>query len=189
LGYQQLEALKLHFAHIHLDAIYSSDLGRAFKTATVIGEPHRLSIQGTPLLRERSFGIFEGMLRSEAKEKAPESYEAWSSGTFGEVVPGGESRKTLCERVLKCLKNIVQAHPNQSIAVVTHGGVLGALWRVLEPERPEARGFNIPNASISRFQHLNDQWQVLEWSNTDHLLGLRALDDGDNVPSLRTSSV
>ena len=182
LGYLQIEALRQHFANIPIDAVYSSDLGRALKTAQAIGEPQGLDVRKSPDLRERSFGIFEGLLRSEAEAKAPESYEAWSSGTFGEVVPGGESRKTLCDRVLRGLKNIALEHPNQTIAVITHGGVLGALWRWLEPERTEQHGFSIPNASISRFIYENDRWQVLEWSNVDHLRGLSARDDGDNSP-------
>ena len=182
LGYQQVEVLREHFANVHLDAVYSSDLGRALKTAAVIGEVHGLKVLEAVELRERSFGIFEGMLRSEAEARAPESYEAWSSGTFGEVVPGAESRKTMCTRVLKCLNTIAEIHPLQSVAVVTHGGVLSALWRVLEPDGMGKEGISIPNASISRAIYEKEKWKVLEWSNVDHLKGLSSMVNHNNNP-------
>ena len=182
LGYQQVEALREHFANVHIDAVYSSDLGRALKTAAVIGEVHGLKVLEAVELRERSFGIFEGMLRSEAEARAQDAYEAWSSGTFGEVVPGAESRKTMCQRVINCLNTIAERHPQQSVVVLTHGGVLSALWRVLEPDRTEKDGFSIPNASISRAICEKEKWQILEWSNVDHLKGLSSMDDHDNNP-------
>jgi 2,3-bisphosphoglycerate-dependent phosphoglycerate mutase len=181
LGYQQIEALQKHFDTLHLDALYSSDLGRAHKTAQAIASHKALHIELDPRLRERSFGIFEGMLREEARQKAPESYEAWTSGTFGEVVPGGESRKTLCERVITALEHIATKHPQQAVGIVTHGGVLASLWRALEPDRSEERGFSVPNASISQLIFESGSWRIVEWSNINHLKGLQTLDDGDQA--------
>jgi probable phosphoglycerate mutase len=169
-GRQQAQRLGEHFKEIEIQALYSSDLGRAVGTAEPIAASKSLPLQTMASLRERSFGIFEGRCREEARAENPEAFEAWNLGSFSEVVPGGESRQNLCERVIEGLENIAAAHQQQSVAVVTHGGVLSSLWRYFEPSRQEQQGFLIPNGSISQLSYSDQgQWQVLNWSKVDHL--------------------
>lgn len=174
-GRQQANHLGQHFSNIDIDALYSSDLGRAVLTAEPIAASKRLPVKTLTSLRERSFGIFEGRCREEAQAENPEAFKAWNLGSFSEVVPGGESRQSLCERVIGALEDIAATHQQQSVAVVTHGGVLSSLWRYFEPSRTETQGFLIPNGSISRLDYSNDkQWQILNWSKVDHLGERRA---------------
>ncbi len=169
-GRQQAQQLGQHFKQIDIQALYSSDLGRAIGTAEPIAASKSLPLQTMISLRERSFGIFEGRCREEARAENPKAFEAWNLGSFSEVVPGGESRQNLCERVIEGLQNIAAAHQQQSVAVVTHGGVLSSLWRYFEPSRQEQQGFLIPNGSISQLSFSDQgQWQVLNWSRVDHL--------------------
>ena len=169
-GRQQAQQLGQHFKQIDIQALYSSDLGRAIGTAEPIAASKSLPLQTMISLRERSFGIFEGRCREEARADNPKAFEAWNLGSFSEVVPGGESRQNLCERVIEGLENIAAAHQQQSVAVVTHGGVLSSLWRYFEPARQEQQGFLIPNGSISQLSFSDQgQWQVLNWSRVDHL--------------------
>jgi broad specificity phosphatase PhoE len=56
---QAKEAAKL-LKDIHFDAIFSSDLLRAQKTAEIIRAERDLAIQTTHLLRERNFGAGDG---------------------------------------------------------------------------------------------------------------------------------
>ena len=174
-GRQQANKLGEHFKQIDIQALYSSDLGRAVLTAEPIAANKSLPLKTLTSLRERSFGIFEGRCREEARAENPEAFEAWNLGSFSEVVPGGESRQSLCERVIGALEDIAAAHQQQSVAVVTHGGVLSSLWRYFEPSRTEKQGFLIPNGSVSQLNYTDEkQWQVLNWSRVDHLEGLRA---------------
>jgi probable phosphoglycerate mutase len=139
-------------------------------TTSGIAESQGLDLILDEGLRERSFGIFEGLLRSEAEELNAEAFRRWTSGSFTEAVPGGESRKDLCERILEVLKMLAKTHQGQSIAVTTHGGVLASLWRYLEPKREESRGFSIPNGSISHIKVSSaGDWEVVQWSSVDHL--------------------
>ena len=169
-GLQQASQLGEHFKRLDVQALYSSDLGRAVLTAEPIAASKALPLKTLTALRERSFGVFEGRCREEARAENPKAFEAWNLGSFSDVVPGGESRQSLCERVIGALESIAATHQQQSVAVVTHGGVLSSLWRYFEPSRPEKQGFLIPNGSVSQLNYTDQgQWQALNWSKVDHL--------------------
>lgn len=111
-----------------LEAVYSSDLSRAVKSAEIIAAPHGLEPVIIPGIRERNFGIWEGMSFDEIQEKYPEEFEAWAGNPLKYSPMGGESTLGVRERVLGALEGILQNHPpgssgRSSVAVVSHGGV------------------------------------------------------------------
>lgn len=61
-----------------LSAVYCSDLSRAVKSAEIIAEPHSINPIVIPSLRERNFGIWEGMSFDEIREKYPREFAAWA---------------------------------------------------------------------------------------------------------------
>ena len=58
-GNKQIELLKKRFDGEKVDAVYSSDLDRATKTATAISEPRELQIITSEMLREVKMGVWE----------------------------------------------------------------------------------------------------------------------------------
>ena len=106
-----------------LDAVYCSDLSRAVKSAEIIAEPYGLMPVKIPALRERSFGVWEGMTFSEIKEKFPGEFEAWADNPVAHSPVGGESTLEVKDRVVKALKDILNRHTGENVAVVAHGGV------------------------------------------------------------------
>ena len=106
-----------------LDAIYCSDLSRAVKSAEIIAEPYGLMPVKIPALRERSFGVWEGMTFSEIKEKFPGEFEAWADNPVAHSPVGGESTLEVKDRVVKALNDILNRHTGENVAVVAHGGV------------------------------------------------------------------
>uniref|UniRef100_UPI0035AEEA80 histidine phosphatase family protein n=1 Tax=Stutzerimonas kunmingensis TaxID=1211807 RepID=UPI0035AEEA80 len=55
-------------------ALYSSDLKRAWTTAQAIGEALSLLPGAMPQLRERRYGVFEGLTYAEAQARYPDGY-------------------------------------------------------------------------------------------------------------------
>ena len=106
-----------------LDAVYCSDLSRAVKSAEIIAGPHGLAPVKMPALRERSFGVWEGMTFNEIKERFPGEFEAWADNPLAHSPVGGESTLEVKERVVKALNEILNRHTGDTIAVVAHGGV------------------------------------------------------------------
>jgi broad specificity phosphatase PhoE len=106
-----------------LQAVYSSDLSRAIKSGQIVAEPYALRVIVIPELRERSFGIWEGMTFSEIKETYPSEFESWAGNPLKYSPPGGESTMEVHERVIRALDMILSHHRGDRIAIIAHGGV------------------------------------------------------------------
>jgi len=106
-----------------LQAVYTSNLSRAVRSAGIIAEPFGLKPVETPDLRERSFGIWEGMTFSEIKEKYPEEFGAWADNPLKYSPIKGESTIKVKDRTISSLTKILDNHKGENIAVVAHGGV------------------------------------------------------------------
>ncbi len=133
---------------LKLNAVYCSDLSRALKSAEIIAKPHKLRPIVMPELRERNFGIWEGMTFNEIKEKYTQEFDAWVSNPLKFSPMQGESTIEVRDRVLNALNKILDNHSNivqsssrvvqnssklnnieqssttlNNIVVVSHGGV------------------------------------------------------------------
>lgn len=114
-----------------LSAVYCSDLIRAVNSAEIIAGPHGLKPLIIPALRERNFGVWEGLSFDEIRECYPAEFEAWASNPLKHSPVNGESTTAVYERVVKALGDIMKRHGAASggqegvdnIAIVSHGGV------------------------------------------------------------------
>jgi len=106
-----------------LHAVYTSPLSRALNGAEMIAAPHGLKPSVVMDLRERGFGRWEGMSFTEIKEQYPDEFEAWAGNPVKYSPPGGESTVEVSERAVTALNTILDAHKDEAIAVVAHGGV------------------------------------------------------------------
>lgn len=106
-----------------LKAVYTSDLSRAEKSAEVVAGPHGIVPVNVTELRERSFGIWEGMSFSEIKEQYPGEFDAWAGNPLQHSPIGGESTIDVRDRVLPAVSRILEEHKGDEIAIVAHGGV------------------------------------------------------------------
>jgi alpha-ribazole phosphatase len=109
-----------------LSAVYCSGLSRAAKSAEIIAEPHSLTPLVIDGLRERNFGIWEGMTFDEIKTQYPAEFEAWATNPLKHSPIGGESTNEVSERVTRALDDVLGRHAGEggcNIVIVAHGGV------------------------------------------------------------------
>lgn len=106
-----------------LRAVYCSSLSRAIQSAEIIARPFGLQPVEVADLRERSFGIWEGMSFSEIREQYPEEFASWAQNPLAYAPVGGETTLEVRDRVVKAISEIVGQHAGGEIAVVAHGGV------------------------------------------------------------------
>lgn len=117
-GIAQAQDLAERLATEPLVAAYSSDLSRAFDTATAVAARHGLVVAIDPDLREKNFGTWEGLTDIEIAERFPHARRgAWGNGETTEEVAG---------RVVAALDRITAARPDGTLLVVSHGGPLRA---------------------------------------------------------------
>lgn len=177
-GLQQAQAVAARLARVPLAALYSSDLGRACQAAAFITAAAGHAVITVPGLRERALGIFEGLTISEIKDRHPAEYERFASRDPEHVIPQGESLRAKHERAVRAIEQIVADHPDQRVAVVTHGGVLDSMFRfALGLSLSHTRRWVLFNGSLNTFFHQDGGWSLGTWGDTAHLGRTGSLDD------------
>ena len=169
-GRAQAMAMAFNAAHHHFNAIYSSDLARAHATANMIAERLGLEVRTTPQLRERHYGIFQGITAKEGKEKYPEAYAHYIARDPGYDFETGESMLQHAERVAAAIDNLTRHHSGETIAAVSHAGVLDIVYRKATG-RPlhTPRDFVIPNCALNWFHFDGQGWHLDAWDDHHHL--------------------
>lgn len=126
-GIRQAEAVAKRLAEEKINAVYASDLSRAFKTAECIAAKHNLTVNIVPALREIKFGDWEGLTYEQISAQWPGLLgKLWTTPDELQI-PGGESFQQLKERAYGAIEKIVAEHPDQTVVVVAHGGTIGTI--------------------------------------------------------------
>ena len=161
-----------------LQAIYASDLARAWHTAQAVGQAQGLSVVAHTGLRERAFGDFEGRTFVEIEAELPEHARHWRQRTPDWTPPGtGESLLVLRERVLAAVNELAARHVGEQIALVAHGGVMDVLYRAATRlDVQAARTWQLPNTAVNRLLWTPEGLSLVGWADTTHLEG-RSLDE------------
>jgi len=177
-GVAQAEALGKRMKSDDFDFFYSSDLGRAMHTSRLVGGPSGWEVILREDLRERDLGVLEALTTEEMLESEAEIYRSFRNDGPEYVPPGGESFKQFCDRCSKAVEAIALAHEGAKIGIVTHGGVLGALFRyVLNVPLEKERNFVLLNCSLNRIEKKDKAWNLVSWGDIAHLEGMDCLDD------------
>ena len=177
-GVAQAEALGKRMKSDDFDFFYSSDLGRAMHTSRLVGGPSGWEAIPREDLRERDLGVLEALTTEEMLECEPEIYRSFRNDGPEYVPPGGESFKQFCDRCSRAVEGIALAHEGAKIGIVTHGGVLGALFRyVLNVPLEKERNFVLLNCSLNRIEKKDKVWNLVSWGDIAHLEGMDSLDD------------
>jgi len=120
-GIQQALGVRERMKGISLDAVYSSPLVRARRTAELAsGWP---SVQTDARLTEIDFGRWEHRTREEFVAEDPLSWAAWSADPENNRAGvSGESGSEIVRRLDDFFSEMLSRHSGQTILVVGHNG-------------------------------------------------------------------
>jgi len=174
-GERQAQALGRALAADKLDAVVSSDLQRAMQTAQAVASHHAgTTLQTDAQLRERAYGVFEGMLYQDIQDEYPADFQLWQTRDIDAVMPHGErfaeSFRQFYDRAIGALRHVAATHAGQTVAVVAHGGVLECAYREARGIQLDSpRDFQVKNASINRFNYVGGKLVLTSWGEVAHL--------------------
>ena len=175
-GVAQARAAGARLARERIGALYSSDLGRAQETAREIAAVTALPVRIDVHLRERSFGVLEGKTWDEIATEHPIDARLLREDPF-RPAPRGESLAQFRDRVTEALRRIAEEASAERVGIVTHGGVLGVLYRTamgLALDTP--RTYTTPNGGVNHLRFVEGRWVIDRWADVEHLAD-EALDD------------
>ncbi len=169
-GRAQALAMAFNAAHQRFNAIYSSDLARARETAQALAQREDHEVRPLPQLRERHYGIFQGLTAAEGAERHPRAYAHYAARDLDYDFETGESLRAFAQRVADAIDWLVRHHSGQTIAAVCHSGVLDVVYR-RATGRPLStpRDFEIPNCSLNWFYFDGQGWHLEAWGDRHYL--------------------
>ena len=169
-GQAQADRLAERLANERVRALHSSDAGRARQTAKPIAAAVELEVVYDDALRERNYGIFEGRTYGEIERDYPEAFRKFRSRDPRYAPPGGETVLQFRDRIVAALERVASRAGGECAAVVTHGGVLGILYRhATGMPLDSRRTYTLHNASVNRFVYDGTRWSLEAWGDVAHL--------------------
>ena len=170
-GREQLKALENRFQSIHIDAVYSSDLYRAMSTAGAIYRPRGLTLRIDPSLREIGAGVWEDVPWGQLLHDHRDSLTIFLDCDPGWQVEGSETFLHVRQRMDQAIRRIAAAHPNQTVAVTSHGCAIRcglSAWLGLQLNQVN----QVPlsnNTGVAKLEVENGQVRVVYYNDDSHL--------------------
>jgi probable phosphoglycerate mutase len=167
-GIVQAQRIADRLGSQRIDAIYVTSLRRTAQTAEPLARRLGLVPNVERQLREVGLGDWEGGLyRKQVAENGPVVQRMLTEGRW-DVIPGAEPADELAGRVRDAIERLAAAHPDQRVAVVTHGGVIGQAMALASGSRVFAF-IGADNGSISHLVVRGSDWTVRGFNDTAHL--------------------
>ena len=176
-GRKQVTALGQRMKDIEFDTLISSDLGRTRETSSIIAgfTGHPIKLDGR--LRERNYGVLEGLTVPEIIERHSDVFDQFKRDDPDYVIPEGESHRQHYQRNVAFFEASLTGKFGDRVAVVAHGGVLDSIFRyVSKIPLDQPRCYITNNASLTIVSHGNfydtTRWVIETWCDTAHLNGI-----------------
>lgn len=167
-GHAQATLVGERLAEEPIAAIYVSNLRRTAETAAPLAARLGLEPIVEPDLREVHLGEWEGgLFRIRVVEGHPLARQLYMEERW-DVIPGAEPADDFARRVRAVLTGLAARHPDQTVAVFTHGGVIGRALAEATASRPFAFG-GADNGSISHLVLMPERWMLRAFNDTAHL--------------------
>lgn len=167
-GEREAERVGDRLAVEPIDAVYVSGLRRTVATAAPLAKRLGITPAVEPGLREVKLGDWEGgVFRIRVSENHGIAQRMWDTQRW-DAIPNAESTEDLAARVRAAIERIAAAHPDQRVAVFTHGGVIGQVVAMATGSLPFAF-IGADNASITQLVVMGERWLVRRFNDTAHL--------------------
>ncbi|MEK5038473.1 histidine phosphatase family protein [Sporosarcina sp. FSL K6-3457] len=142
------------------DVIITSDLSRAIETAQIVSTTLQLPISMyDERIREIDCGEIEGTTEVERIHK-------WGRN-WREIDLGMKKYEFVSNRGLEFLEELVMAHKDKRVLVVSHGALIGlTLQRLLPEQFPKT---SIDNTSLTILKNTENIWSCPLYNGTKHL--------------------
>lgn len=143
---------------IAISTIMTSPLMRARQTAQIIADVLAIPVIEQQALTERCFGEAEGLTAKERVLKFPD-----------QDIPGLEDIQVVRQRVWNVLQTLATTYADESIIIVSHGGVINAILSILSNGEIGTGITKLKNACLNHITYSNNEWTIHSHNNILHL--------------------
>jgi len=124
-GEKQAKELAQKLTHVRFDAVFSSDLIRAKRTAEIISLEKKLAVKTTKALRERYFSEFEGKSYTKYNQEIVNLLESYRLAAINKKnIKGLETDGAMMGRLLPFLREVAVGYLGKTVLLLSHGGIM-----------------------------------------------------------------
>ena len=172
-GIKQAELLAEYLGEVELEAVYSSPLKRALRTAEVIAGHHNLEVEIAPGLTDLDYGKWQGLLHQEVKDKYKELYAEWISHPGRITMPAGESLNDVRKRAIGVVDEVVTKHGG-TVVLAAHRVVNKVLiCALLGLDNSHFWNIRQDTCGITTFTRANERFVLTRHNDTSFLKSLQ----------------
>ena len=168
-GVKQAELLAGYLSTSNIEAVYSSPLQRALKTAEIIARSRQLKVNVEPDLLDFNFGRWQGLSHQEVKEQYGELYARWIAHPERVTMPGGETLDDVSKRATRVIDKIIKKHAG-TVVIVGHRVVNKVIiCALLGLDNSHFWKIRQDTCAISIFTRQNEQFILSRHNDTSFL--------------------
>ncbi len=168
-GIKQAELLAEYLSGAKIDAIYSSPLKRALKTAKIVTIYHKLNVEIAPGLIDFNYGEWQGLPHQEVREKYKELYAQWTNSPAEVRMPSGESLDDVRKRATGVVDEVIAKYEG-TVVLVSHRVVNKVLiCALLGLDNSHFWNVKQDTGGITTFAYENGCFILTEHNNTSYL--------------------
>jgi len=170
-GHKQAEAMSNYVAkNYNISKIYASTLTRAKQTAGHLSNRTGIPIVFDENLMEFNNGLLAGLPRAVVREKYPEVPDL----PIDKAVYGQESQVEFRQRAEKALSRVIsESQADETIAIVSHGGMINQLYRSLFEMPVDCKFFfNTADTGIHIWSVSDTERRVVKANFDEHTKGI-----------------
>jgi broad specificity phosphatase PhoE len=172
-GIKQAELLAQFLDGRKIEAVYSSPLKRALKTAEIIAARHKLDVQTAPGLIDFDFGEWNGLSLQDVKGRYSRVFAVWAERPQEARIPGGETLDGVTKRAMSVVTEVVKKH-QATVVLVSHRVVNKVLiLALLGLDNSRFWSVKVDTAGITIFDYDKGRFVLTKHNDTSYLEPLR----------------
>lgn len=169
-GIEQAKAVAKVLLNSKIDAIYSSPLSRATKTAKIIANDHSKDVKVVNGFIDINFGKWQGLSKNEVIEKYNKIYNDWCKNPHKVKFIDGECLDDVKKRAISALNILLQKHIDETIVIVSHRVVLKVLiCALLGLDNSHFWRIKQDICAVTTFEYLDNKFILTLLNDTCHL--------------------
>lgn len=163
-GKETAKRLVERLKEYNIDNIYSSPSSRCLETIKPVANYFKLKINICQDLKEKDFGIYDGMTWKEVEKLEPQILR--NKQKYNEItgIQGQETTENVKNRMNKCMRKIAQENNNKIIIVCSHGCAIEVFLRSIDNimQTEEREKYSQKNGSVNVLQYENNQFKIIK---------------------------
>jgi len=168
-GIRQAELLARYLRDREIEAISSSPLKRAGRTAEIIAQHHPVTVEVTPGLIDFNYGDWQGLSHKQVIEKYPAVYREWLNNPHQVTMPGGENLDAVRQRAMAVIGGVITQHQG-TVVLASHRVVNKVLiLALLGLDNSHFWQVKQDTGGITTFVYAQGRFTLTEHNNTSYL--------------------